>query len=77
MILISNICIIIIVVYCLLHISAYVVANFVTIADDRAITIGRRENNRKATTRTEVIIIIVLFLILSGAVMPRLCAWLF
>jgi len=79
MIFISNICITTIVVYCLLHISAYIIANFITVANDGAITIGRREKYKygKGATHTEAILVAVLFLILFGAVMPRFCIWLF
>lgn len=79
MILISNICITTIVLYCLLHISAYTVANFITIANDGAITIGRRGRYKygKGATYTEAILVVILFLILFGAVMPRFCIWLF
>jgi len=79
MIFVSNICITTIVVYCLLHISAYMVANFITVANDGAVTIGKREKHKcgKEVTHTEVIMVAVLFLILFGAVMPRFCIWLF
>jgi len=62
MILLSNICIIVIVLVCLLWISSYIVA---------------RHSISKKATPMEIIAASFLFLLLTGAIMPRLYIWLF
>ena len=62
MILISNICILLLVISCLLIASIYVVSLY--------------SINTRATPK-EVVISITLFLLLTGAIMPRLVTWLF
>ncbi len=61
MILISNICIMIATVLCLLFLAVIIVA----------------KNLTKKATNAHVIIMIIIFLVLVGAVMPRLYIWLF
>ena len=62
MIILSNICIMAIVLVCLLWVSTY--------------TVSCHSTSRKVTLK-ETIAIMILFLLLTGAIIPRLAIWLF